>query len=65
MIQLTGLWLNESSSGQKYMAGYFGKAKVLIFRNQYKDNESQPDYILYVAEPEKKNIQEDGLEPPF
>ena len=49
MVKVTGLWENETSRGDKYFSGSIGGAKVLIFKNGYKDKENQPDYILYFA----------------
>lgn len=49
MIQISGLWLNETKDGKKYMSGYMGEAKILIFRNEYKESENQPDYRMYIA----------------
>jgi uncharacterized protein (DUF736 family) len=51
LIMLGGLWLNESQSGQTYMSGRLGLGgKVLIFKNQKKENDNEPDYYLMLAE---------------
>lgn len=62
MIQITGLWLNETQDGQKYFTGYMGNARVLIFRNGYKKEDKHPDYILYVSE--NKPRDDDGEDAP-
>ena len=59
MIQITGLWKNTSQKGESYLTGYFGNAKVLIFKNSFKDKDNQPDYKLYISA--KKQPGDDGL----
>lgn len=55
MIKLTGLWLSESENGRQYMVGYFGNAKVMIFRNdRKKDGSKEPDYNMFIVEKEQK-----------
>ena len=53
MIKVTGLWLHEAKTGEKYLSGNWGAIKVLIFKNKYyNDDKSQPVYIMYL---EKRN----------
>ena len=33
MIELGQLWENESKAGRTYLAGYLGKARILIFHD--------------------------------
>lgn len=56
MIQLSGLWLKDGKNG-KYFSGKLGNANILIFKNTKKQDEKHPDYILYLAEPQKKQYQ--------
>ncbi len=67
MIRLTGLWLNESKSGDKYFSGNIGAAKLLIFKNTRKEADNQPDYIAYVAEAKRDDAggQAAGEDTPF
>ena len=53
-IKLSGLWLNETKSGQKYFSGKNDGFKYTIFKNGFKEKESQPDYNLLV-EPLEQN----------
>tara|TARA_R110002020_G_scaffold32989_3_gene100958 strand:+ start:1596 stop:1859 length:264 start_codon:yes stop_codon:yes gene_type:complete len=48
LIDVGALWMNESKSGNKYLTGKIDEKKVLIFRNKYKEKESQPDYRVYM-----------------
>jgi len=65
MIELTGLWENTDKNGNKYFTGRLGNAKIVIFKNTYKEKENQPDYRMYVAEPQKKEDGEQKQEPSF
>lgn len=63
MIEITGLWLNETSKGEKYFVGYMGNAKILIFKNKYKQVDSQPEYRMFIVEkqdvPAREEKQDD------
>lgn len=48
-IPVGGMWLNESRGGKKYMSGNFGGFKILLFKNENKTSENQPDYNMYFA----------------
>lgn len=55
MLQLGGLWVNESKNGNKYMTGYLGNLKLMVFRNNYKTDDKHPDYVMYLAEKPRNN----------
>ena len=59
MIKITGLWKNEDRNGNTYFSGYLGSAKVLIFKNKYKETDKQPDYNMFVA-PKKEESGGNG-----
>lgn len=63
MLQLGGLWVNESKSGTKYMTGYFGNLKLMIFRNNYKSEDKHPDYVMYLAEKPRDTRSDDAPSP--
>jgi len=65
MVQLTGLWLNQSESGEKFFSGKLGSANVLIFKNKYKEKDNHPDYIMYAVQPKKKEDSSEGAAPSF
>lgn len=55
MIQLCGLWLNESKKGEKFFSGNLGGAKILVFRNSKKQQGSkQPDYYICLDEKQEQ-----------
>jgi len=66
MIKLTGLWKNKTKDGKQYLTGGLGYgAKILIFPNSYKEKESDPDYIAYIAAKEQKDEAVENDEIPF
>ena len=57
MIKIGALWSNTDSKGNKYLSGKFGDARVCVFKNNYKKEDKQPDFQIYVVE-EKKRAQD-------
>ena len=55
LVEIGGLWLNESKGGEKYFSGSLGSARLIIFKNKFKEADNQPDYRLYVAPRKKDN----------
>ena len=54
MIQLAAFWKKESKNNRTYYTGKLGKGKLLLFENDRKEKDEQPDLILYVVEEENK-----------
>jgi hypothetical protein len=54
MVKLSGLWKQKTKDGKPYLSGTIGGAKVLVFPNEYKKTEKDPDYSLFVAPREEK-----------
>ena len=49
-IRLGGLWKNESKSGGTYYAGKLSAgARLVLFRNDHKKGDNDPDLVLYLA----------------
>lgn len=59
MLQLGGLWVNESQSGTKYMTGYLGNLKIMVFRNNFKTEDKHPDYVMYLTEKQRDTEKSD------
>lgn len=61
-IKISGLWLNESSKGEKYFSGYLGNARIMIFKNKSKKEDNHPDYNMFVVPPaqEQGSGENDG-----
>jgi len=70
--KIGALWLNESKSGTKYMKGIIELGdgheplKVVIFKNNYKERDAQPDYVMYESTPatggEPRTTRDDAFE---
>tara|TARA_Y100001951_G_C11047017_1_gene133514 strand:+ start:201 stop:422 length:222 start_codon:yes stop_codon:yes gene_type:complete len=53
-IKLSGLWKNETKNGETYLSGSSNGKKYTIFKNTFKEKDTQPDYNLLV-EPLEQN----------
>jgi len=53
MTKVGALWLRESKKGNKFMSGNCNDVKIIVFKNGKKDNEKQPDYLIYLQEEKK------------
>ena len=61
-IRLTGLWEN-SKDGKRWLSGSLGGGRLMIYRNENKKNEKEPDFNVYLYPAvksdkvaEKKNV---------
>ncbi|WP_413440639.1 hypothetical protein [Synechococcus sp. MIT S1220] len=54
LVRLGGLWRNEGKGGKTYLAGSFGGARLMIFPNGFKEKDSDPDYVLCIAQSQPK-----------
>ena len=64
LIKLTGLWKRKSKSGKVYYSGNLSTtAKVLLFKNDNKKNDRDPDLVIYLARLGKKLQLEKPVEP--
>jgi hypothetical protein len=68
MVKLAGLYEKTSAKGNKYFIGRLGNARLLMFANQDKQAEKDPDWLLYVQErneePAKSQRPGDGIPDP-
>lgn len=53
-IKLTGLWKNTGKNGKSYLSGKIGTARLLIFPNDFKRGEKDPDYQAFICPVDKK-----------
>lgn len=54
LVNMGGLWKNVSASGTEYLSGSFGNAKMMVFKNDKKDNENAPDYRVCFANKQRQ-----------
>lgn len=57
MIQLAALWKKDSKNGRTYYTGKLGDGRLLLFKNDKKTDEKQPDLILYLVGDEKREAK--------
>jgi hypothetical protein len=48
LLKLTGLWKGKTDKGT-FLAGKLGVARLLIFKNNRKQKDNEPDYIAYLG----------------
>ena len=57
MIKLSGMWINESKSGEKFFSGNLGSGRIVLLKNTFKEEgNNEPDYNLYIEEQVKKVV---------
>ena len=55
MLELCGLWLQESKGGKKYMSGSLGGVRLMVFKYEHKkEGENTPDYRIMLVKAEKR-----------
>lgn len=59
-----GLWLRESKKGNKFMYGSIEikgeKNTFVVFRNQHKQKDSHPDYVIFKQDEDYKKKESEG-----
>jgi hypothetical protein len=50
MVKIAGLYEKTSQKGNRYFIGRLNGARLLMFANTDKKQESDPDWLLYVQE---------------
>ena len=60
MICVTGLWKNKTKEGKTYLGGPWCRVRVLVFINEKKQKDTDPDYYMCFApiEPKQENKPE-------
>lgn len=54
MIQLAAFWKKESKNKRTYYQGKLGNGRLLLFKNDKKENDKHPDLILYIVQDKGK-----------
>jgi len=60
MLKLSGLWRREGKDGSCYTGSLAHGVNVLIFKNKFKQNERDPDLVLYLAPAPKQEKPTDS-----
>ena len=53
-IPVGGLWANRTRDGRRYFRGNWGGVDMLLFANNRKTDDRQPDYHMFLAHHEKR-----------
>ena len=61
MIKLGGVWESKDKNGNTYFSGglTYG-TRLFIMKNSYKEQDTHPDYIVYLAKSEPKDKDSKG-----
>jgi uncharacterized protein (DUF736 family) len=55
--ELGALWVNQKQDGTKYLTGSVNGEKVIVFKNQYKEeNAKAPDFRIYKQQPKEETV---------
>lgn len=57
-VPLCGLWARTSRNGSRYYVGRLGAARVLVFENQRKQADEDPDLQVYLQESSRQAPQQ-------
>ena len=61
LIQLCGLWRQKSRKGTTYYTGKLNDTtRIVLFKNDSKEKDSQPDLRLYIRAVETSNEAKSG-----
>ena len=64
MKKICGLWIRETKDGRKYFGGDVLGFPILVFKNDHRKSDRDPEYWLYIAEPRQQGSQHNGDAPP-
>jgi len=65
LINVCGLWKNESRNGSTYLSGSLGGVQILVFPVKEKRSDKSPDYMLCISEKKREEKQEKSGGTPF
>ena len=61
MLRLGPAWLNTSAKGTKYIKGSLNNnVDILLFKNEKKQRESDPDYNVFLSERPKRDLKKEA-----
>ena len=62
LIKLTGLWehTRRGNPGNTYWVGRLGAAKILVFKNNRKEDPDDPDFNIFLTEPSPPRQERTG-----
>jgi hypothetical protein len=57
MIQIAAFWRKDSRNGRTFYQGKSGNGKLLLFKNDKKQDEKRPALVLCIAQETGKNAK--------
>jgi hypothetical protein len=60
MVRLGGLWRRKSRAGVEYLGGSLGNGELLVFRNDRRRSDRDPEYTIFVAERRERETARTG-----
>lgn len=57
--KIGALWKMTSKKGAKYLSGEINfprEQRIVVFKNSFKKNEKEPDYLIYIDEEDAKDV---------
>lgn len=67
--KIGALWLKTSQDGKKFMSGVLeglgGDIQIVVFKNDKKEKENQPDYNIMRSEPREASAEVPAEGEPF
>ena len=63
-VFITGIWEEKSAGGMRYFSGHLSHTcKVLIFKNSYKQKQTDPDWKMYFVNDDPRPKATPQVEP--
>ena len=62
MIKIASFWKRESKNNRTYYQGKLGSGRLLLFKNDKRDNDKAPDLILYIVQDKGKQGSSDSTQ---
>lgn len=60
MVEIGGLWEKQDKNGNPFYAGKLS-GNIVIFKNNFKEKDNQPDYKMYAQPYKKKEDSSDSF----
>ena len=54
------LWRKTSANGAVFYSGKIGDKQIVVFKNNFKDKENQPDFRIYESKPQVRAYDQDS-----
>lgn len=59
LVKIGALWVGADKKGNPQLTGKMGDARLLVLKNNFKERDNQPDYVVYVTKNERRDNGEE------